>query len=43
MKHTSALCGQNAEFQYAKVSGTYSDHSILKGQYAVHQVWTEMQ
>lgn len=27
MKHrNSKLCGQNAEFQYAKAGGIYSDH-----------------
>lgn len=31
IKHPSALCGQNAEFQCAEVSGAYSDHCTLKG------------
>jgi hypothetical protein len=30
-ENLSALCGQNAKFQYAKVSGTHSDHCTLKG------------
>jgi hypothetical protein len=31
MEHTNTVCGQNAEFQYDNVSGTYSDHWDLEG------------
>jgi hypothetical protein len=31
MEHTDTLCGQNAEFRYVKVGGTYSNHQGLKG------------
>jgi hypothetical protein len=31
MKHTNTLCEQNAEFQYVKTGGTYSNHWALKG------------
>jgi hypothetical protein len=30
-KHPHTLCGQNAEFYYVKISGTYSNHRDLKG------------
>jgi hypothetical protein len=26
MEHTHTLCGRNAEFQYAKTGGTYTNH-----------------
>jgi hypothetical protein len=29
-EHTHTLCGQNAEFWYVKVGGTYSDYWALK-------------
>jgi hypothetical protein len=29
-EHTNTLCGQNAEFQYVKAGGTYSNHWALK-------------
>jgi hypothetical protein len=25
-EHTNTLCGQNAEFQYVKASGTYTNY-----------------
>jgi hypothetical protein len=31
MTHTNTLCRQNAEFQYVKVGGIYSNHWALKG------------
>jgi hypothetical protein len=31
MEHTNTLCGQNAEFWYAKAGGTYSNHWALEG------------
>jgi hypothetical protein len=31
MEHTDTLCGQNVEFYYVQVGGTYSDHGGLKG------------
>jgi hypothetical protein len=31
MKYTNTLCGQNAEFQYVKVGGTYGNHWASKG------------
>jgi hypothetical protein len=31
-EHTNSLCGQNAEFRYAKAGGTYSNHWVLKDQ-----------
>jgi hypothetical protein len=30
-EHMNTLCGQNAEFPYVKVGGTYSNHWTLKG------------
>jgi hypothetical protein len=30
MKHTNTLRGQNAEFQYVKAGGIYSNHPALK-------------
>jgi hypothetical protein len=30
MERTNTLCGQNAEFQYVKACGTYSDHWVLE-------------
>jgi hypothetical protein len=30
-EHTNTLCGQNAEFCYVEVCGTYSNHWALKG------------
>jgi hypothetical protein len=30
-EHTHTLCGQNVEFCYVKVGGTYSNHWALKG------------
>jgi hypothetical protein len=30
-KHTSALCGQNAEISCIKAGGAYSDHWALMG------------
>jgi hypothetical protein len=30
-KHTNTLCGQNVEFLYVKLGGTYSNHLTLKG------------
>jgi hypothetical protein len=30
-EHTNKLRGQNAEFQYVKAGGIYSNHSALKG------------
>jgi hypothetical protein len=30
MEHLNTLSGQNAEFWYVKVGGTYSDHWALK-------------
>lgn len=30
MKHKNILCGQNAEFKYAKI-GAYSNHCTWKG------------
>jgi hypothetical protein len=32
MEHTSALCGQNAEFYYVKAGGTYSNRWALNGE-----------
>jgi hypothetical protein len=32
LEHTSALCGQNAEFYYVKAGGTYSNRWALKGE-----------
>jgi hypothetical protein len=34
MKHMSILCGQNAEFLYVKLGGTYSNHWALRGYHA---------
>jgi hypothetical protein len=31
--HTNTLCGQNAEFYYITVGGTYSNHWTLKINY----------
>jgi hypothetical protein len=31
MKQADTLCGQNAEFWYAKAGGIYSDHRALSG------------
>jgi hypothetical protein len=31
MEHTDTLWGQNAEFQYIKADGTYSNRWALKG------------
>jgi hypothetical protein len=30
-EHTNTLRGQNAEFEYVKAGGIYSNHSALKG------------
>jgi hypothetical protein len=30
-EHTNTLCGQNAEFLYAKVGGTYSNQWAVEG------------
>jgi len=33
-KHINTQCGQNIELLNDKLRGTYSDHCVLKGQFA---------